>query len=93
MPTFKEIQNEILAHQNRKEILNYLIDHVEDNFRPNGGHPKNFLLKEDKTSVPDSAFESVVKDMLDEVASIDAHLNTIMNMEVSTNEVSNVQEV
>lgn len=93
MPTFKEIQAEILAYQNRKEILNHLIDHLEDNFRPNGGHSKNFLLKEDKTSVPDAAFELVVKEMLDEVEAIDTHLDEIMNLQVTTKEVSDVKKV
>ena len=93
MPTFKQIQEQILVAQNRREVLNHLVDHIEENFRPNGDQPKNFLLKEDKTAVPDSAFEALVKEMLEEVEQIDNHLQSIMDLEVTTTGDSNVKKV
>jgi hypothetical protein len=82
MATFKEIQAQVLTSQNRKEVLNHIVNYLEENFRPNGADPKNFLLKEDRTPVPDEAFESVVTDLLLEVQTLDKNLKEMLEAEV-----------
>lgn len=83
MATFKEMQMVVQAAQNRREVLNYIADHLEENFRPNGGPPKNTLLKDDRTPVPDGAFEEVVSDMLKEIAALDKGLKEMLDAEVN----------
>lgn len=82
MATFKEIQDLVLTAQNRKEVLNHLVNYIEESFRPNGGEAKNFLLKEDRTKVPDVTFEEVVSDLLEEVQALDKNLKEMLEAEV-----------
>lgn len=83
MATFREIQEKVLKSQNRREILNYLVSHIEETFRPNGGVAKSSLLKEDHTTVQDDAFEEVVSELLKEINSLDESLKKMLDAEVS----------
>ena len=82
MATFKEMQDMVRGAQNKLEILNHLINYIEESFRPNGGPPRNTLLREDKTSVPDEAFEDVVKSLLVEAQALDKGLKEMLEAEV-----------
>ena len=83
MATFREIPEKVLKSQNRRELLNYLVSHIEETFRPNGGVAKNSLLKEDHTTVQDDAFEEVVAELLKEINSLDESLKKMLDAEVS----------
>lgn len=76
MTTFQEIHDQMVASINKKEILNHIVLHLEQTF-VGGPGGKKVLQKDDKTLVPDAAFESVIKELLEEIAGIEKELKKI----------------
>jgi hypothetical protein len=65
MPTFSELQIELKKLQNRKAILTYLVEHIDDKFlAASGEEAKNKLLGTDGLPVPEEAFEILVDNTL-----------------------------
>jgi hypothetical protein len=83
--TFSELQNRLSDAKFRKAILLKLIEHIDENFLPNGGgEPKMLLLTDDKIPVPVAMFEAVVEDTLNaEVKQVDQVMNNIMTAPIA----------
>ena len=65
MPTFQELKNRVEEASNRLTIVQFLIEHIDTNFRANAGAPpKNHLLTANKIPVPQEAFESLIAQVL-----------------------------
>ena len=65
MATFDEMQKRLLVAKNTKTVVEYLVEHIDSNFKGVGGEkPKSFMLNEDKLPIPQETFESVVSDFL-----------------------------
>jgi hypothetical protein len=75
--TFSELSVKVNDLTNRRTVLNHIVEYIEQNFRTNGSSPKNTLLRKDKLAVPESSFELVVKEMLEEIQAIDSELEKI----------------
>lgn len=82
MATFREMQEQVLAARNKKEVLSHIVDYLEENFRSSGSDPKRILVKDDKTAVPDSTFEEVVSELLHDVQNLDNALKSMLDAEV-----------
>jgi len=61
MPTFDELRSIVTENRRSRAIIQHLIDHIDETFRPTaGGDPKMVLLTDDKEKVPYSSFEEVI---------------------------------
>lgn len=92
MPTFQELQKQVVDAQNRKEVLAHIVEYLEENFRSNGKPAIKRLLKEDKTIVPESTIEDVVQDLMSEVKVLDVEMSKILASTVSVDAVDATQE-
>lgn len=65
MPTFAELSKRMTDSTNQKTVLHYLVEHIDENFRPLAGTDALKILKTDaQLPVPQEAFEAVVTDIL-----------------------------
>ena len=70
MPTFAELQQRQQSLAAKIQVLEYLVEHIDSNFRPvAGGEPTNRLLNENNVAVPQNIFEDVVTNTLLRTAS------------------------
>jgi len=65
MATFQELQGQLTVAKQKRAVIQYLIEHIDGNFRPiAGGEPKNKLMTDEKVPVPHTIFEAVVSELL-----------------------------
>lgn len=78
MATFQELQQRMIKAQQRKLILQHLIDYLDSEFRSAGSSkPKKALLDENKVLIPESSFEDVSSELSDELALLDVEISDI----------------
>ncbi len=81
MSTFAELQKNLLEARGRRAMLSFLADLLESEFlAPNvEAQPKKLILMDDKVPVPPNIIDTLVSDLLKEVAELDEQITTIMN--------------
>jgi hypothetical protein len=84
MASFNELSTRLQQARYRKTILSHLIEHIDEVFMAHGGDsPKNFLLTDEKLSVPQDMFESVSTDILAaEIQQLDQEINNVLETEL-----------
>jgi hypothetical protein len=90
MPTFSELQIELKKLQNRKAILTYLVEHIDDKFlAASGEEAKNKLLGTDGLPVPEEAFEILVDNTLNsELEQTDVEIQKILSTDVGPKKIA-----
>jgi hypothetical protein len=85
MSTFQELQKRLTDASNRLTIVQYLIDHLDSDFRSNAGvDPKNFLLTPTKSAVPQEAIESMVSQILLPISQeLEQEMQTVLNTNIA----------
>lgn len=80
MSTFQELQAQLTAAKFKRTVVQYLIEHIDSNFRPiAGGEPKNKLMTDEKVPVPPAIFEAVVSEVLLQVdGELEARMTEIL---------------
>ena len=81
MPTFSDLQKNLLEARGRRAVLMHLADLLESEFLPPNpqAQPKRMLLMDDKMPVPQDIFDSVVEELLKEAAELAAQADVIMD--------------
>jgi len=79
MSTFQELQSKLATARYRKAILEYLVQHLDAEFRPSASTPsKKKLLTEDRREVPDDTFENEVAFLLEDIQALNEEIATIL---------------
>lgn len=80
MPTFHELQQQLIDLRNRKAILMMLVEHIDQNFRSVAGKsPKNAIKTDEGSIVPELAIEEVASTLNEQVQTIEDQITTILN--------------
>lgn len=83
MATFAELQKKLTTLNFRKIVYQHLIDHLEGEFRSNGGMPaKKVLLSDVKQAVPDESFSEVVAELFGGLTNVTNEINSISSTDV-----------
>lgn len=79
MSTFRELQSRLTWLKNRATILEYLVEHVDSEFRAKAGAPaKRVLMTSEKLPVPEDGLEQMVMDFTEELAETHAKIEEIL---------------
>ena len=84
MSTFQELQAQLTTAKFKRTVIQYLIEHIDSNFRPiAGGDSKNKLMTDEKVPVPPAIFESVVSEVLLQVdGDLEAMMTSILSSSI-----------
>src|SRR3954464_11774523 len=79
MSTFHELQQKLTKLKYRKAIVDYMIQHFDEEFRPSSSGPaKKRILTEDKIPVPDDVFEEEASFLTEDLKGIDEEIEAIL---------------
>lgn len=86
MPTFVELQQRHQILMQKLAVLHHLVEHIDDNFRPQAGcEPKQKLLDANNIPIPATAFEAVVSEVLVKTLhEINAELDGILKTDLAS---------
>lgn len=84
MPTFADLQKNLVEARGRRTVLMYLANLLESDFLPPSAdsQPKRLLIMDDKVPVPKDVIDTVVEDLLKEADALATQAESIMNMTV-----------
>lgn len=78
MSTFQELQQKLATAKYRKAILEYVVQHLDTDFRPTATTPaKKKLLTEDRREVPEEVFEAEVAFLLSDIKDLGEEIDQI----------------
>lgn len=89
MTTFQAFQRRLTEAKNKIIVLQHLIEHIDEEFRPSPitGNPnkpraQKVLVTDDKVPVPAEAFETVVNDLMSLLTASEVEVNRILSLNV-----------
>lgn len=94
--TFKELTSKTTELKQKKEVLQYLVEHLDESFfSVSGARPLKTMLSNDKLPIPETIFESIITDILVvNIASLTTELSAVdaLVLELPTQNSTNPQE-
>jgi hypothetical protein len=82
VPTFRELQEKLHSIQQRRVVLNHIVEYLDNTF--GGAEPDKFLLTDKKERIGPEAFEAVVEGIILEGArALEAEEHEILNLSIS----------
>ncbi len=82
MSTLKEINEKLKTAKGRREIYQYLFDHLSSDFLSNGAAPKKVLQMEDKNKVEEVTVEEVVRELANAIGYLNAEISNIEGSQI-----------
>ncbi len=74
MSTFKELADKKIKAVGRKEVYQYIVDHLTDNFVSNGKPAKQVLVSEGMVRVDETIVDEVVQEILNAIGFLDKEI-------------------
>lgn len=79
MSTFQELQGKLSTAKYRKAILEYVVNHLDGEFRPSAAGPaKKKILTEERVEVPQGVFEAEVAFLMEDIEELNKEIALIM---------------